>query len=124
MVAALIAIIALLMLGGAAGTGWTADLEKPVKKHVADKTHREAVLDALDDYEEGMEKVGKSLQTHFTELLETHLDYHSTAADFDAVTQQLKQDQEQAFHLDTEVHKLMKEKMSKQEWSAVFSGEK
>ena len=89
MIAALIALIALLMLGGAAGTGWTADLEKPVKKQLDDKTRREAVLDALDDYEEGMDGISDSLQEHFTDLLKSHIDFQSSENTFDAVAEKL-----------------------------------
>ena len=123
MVAALIALIAILMLGGAAGTGWTADLEKPVKKHVADKSHREAVLDALDDHEDGMEEVGDSLQEHFTGLLNAHIDFQSSEKTFDAITEKLTADQMQAFKLDMALRKKMKTDLSEAEWNAVFGEE-
>lgn len=123
MVAALIALLAILMLGGAAGTGWTADLEKPVKKQVDDKVRREAVLDALGDHEDGMEKVGDSLQDHFSGLLNAHLDFQSSEKTFDATTENLKADQMQAFKLDVALRRKMKAELSEAEWNAVFGEE-
>lgn len=123
MVAALIAIIALLMLGGAAGTGWTSDLEKPVKKQVDEKVRREAVLDALHDCESGMEEVGDALQKHFTELLDAHIEFQSSENTFDAVTEKLKADQAKAFRLDMDTRRIMKAQLSESEWNAVFSEE-
>lgn len=120
MIAALIALIAILMLGGAAGTGWTADLEKPVKKAVQEEVRRDAVLDALDAYENGMEQVGESVKDHFIQLLETHLDFQSSEKEFDSVAQKLTADQADAFAQDLKTRKTMKTHMTPEEWNAVF----
>lgn len=121
MVAALIAIIALLMLGGAAGTGWTADLEKAVKQQVPDKDRREAVLHALDDHQEEVGKVGGALKDHFAELLELHLDYASTKEKFEAVAGKLSHDQVHIFKQDLKMRNEMKTHLSEEEWNAVFA---
>jgi hypothetical protein len=124
MVASLIAIFALLMLyAGSGGTGWTSELEKPIKKHVADKTHRETVLDALDAHEDGTEEVADALQEHFTGLLNAHIDFQSSEKTFDAVTEELTADQVQSFKLDMELRRKMKAELSESEWNAVFSEE-
>lgn len=121
MIAALVALIVLLMLGGSSGSGWTADLEKAVKKQVPDHDRREAVLNTLDDYREEVEKVGESLQGHFVELLDLHLDYSSAKEDFDAVTAKLKEDQAHIFKQDLKMRSRMKTEMSREEWNAVFT---
>ncbi|VGO12467.1 hypothetical protein PDESU_01020 [Pontiella desulfatans] len=121
MIAALIALIALLMLGGAAGSGWTADLEKNIKHAVEDEDRREAVLEATGAHMDGMKEVAGSVTDHFVQLLETHIDFESTGKDFDAVAQQLKADQAKGFALDLKTLKAMKANLTPEEWNAVFT---
>lgn len=121
MLAALIALMVLLMLGGTADSGWTVDLEKAVKHSVQEKEQRELVLDALDEHKGDMEEVRESLQSHFTELLNTHLDFRSSEHSFDAVAEKLKQDQANAFAKDLKTRGEMKRNLTPEEWNAVFA---
>lgn len=120
MIAALIALLVVLMLGGSAGS-WVGDIEKPLKHHVADENSRDAVLEAAEDLEDGMEEVGEALQAHFAQLLELHVDYSSDAVGFAAVSERLKADQAKAFALDLEARKTIKTALTAEEWQALFS---
>ena len=120
MIAALIALIALLMLGGTDGTGWTEDLEKSIKQ-VEDKDRRENILDAIGNHEDGINEVADSVEKHFVELLDTHIDFQSSEQDFDAAAQKLKDDQERAFLHDLKMREIMKANLTAEEWSSVFS---
>ena len=120
MIIALIALIAILF-GGSAGSAWVGDIKDPLKQHVSEKDRREAVLDESKRLVEGQKTIGDSIQKHFILMSETHLDYHSTAADFDDVAVQLKEDQARAFSLDLDVRNKMQASLSEEEWTAVFS---
>lgn len=120
MIVALIALIAILF-GGSAGSAWVGDIKDPLKQHVLEKDRREAVLDESKRLVEGYKAMGDSIQKHFILMSKTHLDYHSTEADFDDVAARLKEDQARAFSLDLDVRNKMQASLSEEEWTAVFS---
>lgn len=60
----------------------------------------------------------------FTELVEAHRAFDSGAADFDAITVRLKEDQGAVAEVFLDTREAMREHMTREEWAAVFGAEK
>lgn len=120
MVAALLAVILLLFMGGGMASQ-LANIDDQAKEHIADKARREKVIDASKDLNEELETVIKSLDSHFGELVNVNADYASKEADYDAVRARLKADQAAATKAVLDARDKMHEQMTRAEWTAVFT---
>jgi hypothetical protein len=122
MIAALLAVFFLLFMSGGLASQ-LADIDDQAKEHVAEKARREIIIDASKTLNEELEKVVKSLDEHFGELVDVNADYASTESDFDAVRAKLKTDQTTATQAVLDARDKMHKQMTREEWSAVFASE-
>ena len=120
----LIATIAALMMIFSGGGGlelYLTDLTEPVKANVEEKGCRKEIMGTSKALAKDLVALGKTIETHFDEMVGVHAEYGSVAQDFDVVIAKLVDDQKEASRLILVAREAMHAQMTKPEWEAVFA---
>lgn len=117
----LIAIFtAIFVLFGSLGLSGKSDA---LKEAVKDKERRKELLSISDQLSDEISLLQQEAGKHFRVLESVHKIYNSTAADFDAATQQLAADQEKRTEAILDAREAAKARMTEEEWNAVFKAQ-
>ncbi len=73
-----LATLFILLFGGGGLEFYLANMKDPVKAHVVDKAHQDAILDASKALSKQMEDVQKEVEKLFKAYVDAHEDYEST----------------------------------------------
>lgn len=116
-----LATLYIFFFGGGGLEFYLANIEDPVKAHVADEARQDAILDASKALNKKMEVIQQEVEKQFDAYVDAHADYESTTQDFDAVTENMVAQQKKLSGIVLETRAAMHSQMTESEWAAVFS---
>ena len=115
--------VLIIIFGGSGLEFYLTNLKGPVKEHVQDKERQESILDASKALSKTLKQVRKRTDANFGDLIKVHGDYQSADADFVEITDRLLENQQDTISATLDARDAMHEKMTKEEWEAVFKTE-
>ena len=120
----LIASIAALMMlfgGGSSLENYLLHIKKPVKAAVENKVTVNEVLDLSKELGKQLKAQNKEITKLRDSFLDLHTDYATTSADFEAYINQLITAHEKGQKHILDTRSAMKNLMTREEWTEVFS---
>ena len=121
MIIATITVLMLLFGGGDSLENYLLHIKKPVKASVESKVTVNEVLDLSKELGKQLKAQNKEITNLKKSFLDLHMDYDSKSADFEALIDKMipAREEGQKHILDTRF--AMKNIMTKEEWTEVFS---